>query len=146
MIEKEDEVTHKVFFGENIRRVKRFFKNKKMEKKFKVWDKELKRFVIYAPHMSIDLNGNVYNLQDGEGGKERYELIQYSGIKDKNGKEIYEGDIIIGSLTIEEDNFDFEGAVIFDEGIFTCEEADFGNLLTYSELEIVGNIYENKNL
>ena len=111
-----------------------------MEKKFKVWDKEYKRFIIYTPHISIDLNGNVYNLQNGE-GKDKYELIQYIGLKDKNGKEIYEGDIIRGKIIIEDDNYDFEGAVTFEDGKFLCENADF-YLDIYNDLEIIGNIYE----
>lgn len=116
-----------------------------MEKKFKVWDKEYKRFVVYTPHISLDLNGHVYNLQNGLGGEEYYELIQYTGLKDKNGKEIYEGDIISGLLTIEEDNYDFKGHIIFEEGQFKCEQADF-DLWVYESLEIVGNVYENPDL
>jgi len=112
-----------------------------MEKKFKVWDKELKRFVVYAPHISIDMNGNVYNLQNGE-GKNRYELIQYIGLKDKNKLDIYENYIIKGKLSIEDDNYDFEGVVEFEDGKFFCDNADF-DLVYYDELEIIGNIYEN---
>jgi uncharacterized phage protein (TIGR01671 family) len=113
-----------------------------MEKKFKVWDKELKRYVEYTSHISIDVNGNVYNLQNGE-GKDRYELIQYIGLKDKDKKEIYENYIIKGKLEIDNDNYDFEGVVTFEDGRFICENADF-DLYMYESLEIVGNIYKNE--
>ena len=102
---------------------------KTIEKKFKVWDNELQRFVEYTPHISIDVNGNVYNLQNGE-GKDRYVLFQYTGLKDINKKEIYESDRVKGTLTIENDNYDFEGIVEFEDGKFYCEQADF-ELYTY---------------
>ena len=113
-----------------------------MEKKFKVWDKEYKKFIIHTMHISFDLNGYVYNLQNGEGGPEKYDLIQYIGLKDIHNIEIYENDIVKGVLRIEEDDYDFEGVVTFDSGAFICEQADF-SLDTY-ELEIIGNIYESK--
>jgi len=70
-------------------------------------------------------------------------IVQSTGIKDKNGKEIYEGDILKG--------VGGQGEVIFYDGAFMgqYEDEDFVlNLLETRDrkLEIIGNIYENPDL
>lgn len=73
---------------------------------------------------------------------------QYTGLKDKNGKEIYEGDIV------KIDKEDYKYIVKFYDGCFVginkydehYEQAKIlGNLFTL-ELEVIGNIHDNPEL
>lgn len=83
-------------------------------------------------------------------------LMQYTGLKDKHGKEIYEGDIL---RVFDEVEFmpetaitDFEVVWGDDYPAFTLkgyEDLEYNSLqhaTTVVKCEIVGNIYENKNL
>ena len=90
---------------------------------------------------------DVYRFED-----EEVKLMQYTGVKDKNGKEIYEGDII-------KYKFPYDTRLKHISPVkFLETEASFGikdrygneiPLYTISAnnyFEVIGNIYENKNL
>ena len=73
------------------------------------------------------------------------ELMQYTGVKDKNGKEIYEGDIVILNDAEEENRC----VVKYKYGSYILVDGDLRENLSNVEdrsLEVIGNIYENKNL
>lgn len=68
-------------------------------------------------------------------------IEQYTGLKDKNGKEIYEGDIVkAGGRIYEVDWLEKDG------GWFCFTDDDYYTPLYHIECEVIGNIHENKEL
>lgn len=129
------------------------------EFKFRAWDKINKRLEEIDGYDLYLADGNVYEVYPDSFGYEcafekknvsdRYEIMQYTGIKDKNGKEIYEGDIAIANLKY----FDIKNKkckVIFKNGSFGlqygyCDDY-FKSFLAWDDYEVIGNIYENPEL
>jgi uncharacterized phage protein (TIGR01671 family) len=104
------------------------------EIKFRAWHKEYKCFVnLNLLKVNINLStGQLY--YDGDlNVSDRYILQQFTALKDKNGGDIYEGDIL--------DNLEI---VKFSEGAFLTS---IGALcLSANHREVIGNIYENPEL
>lgn len=83
-------------------------------------------------------------------------LMQCTGLKDKNGKLIYEGDILkfklledFAAFGTNEKYVEIIAPVIYEYGGFFIEQSEnsiFLGQLPRSEIEVVGNIYENPEL
>lgn len=129
--------------------------------KFRAWDKENK---IFQP-VCVDTNGNACIF--GYAGLEiKFDNIQqYTGLKDKNGKEIYEGDIIRRTYKashylniIEEYDYIETIEVKWDDdnlsynipnNVFSFFSSPATHSLNPNGLpmfEIIGNIFENPEL
>lgn len=76
---------------------------------------------------------------------EKYHLMQYTGLKDKNGVEIYEGDIVRNEL-YEVFLVEYVGEHWFGYVLVQTDETWCGHLYEYDEYEIIGNIYDNPDL
>ena len=126
------------------------------EIKFRAWDKENNRMVnipvgVYPndpestrqpPDHSISSDGIIVSTESNT-----MVLMQYTGLKDKNDKEIYEGDIVRIKIHPSHPKL-FE--VYFFEGAYCIRETNnlvglLGNWRKGST-EILGNIYENPEL
>lgn len=108
------------------------------EIKFRAWIKDKKKMVY-----GKDATSSAHFTDSFKYRKNEVELMQYTGLKDKNGKEIYEGDVIKAESRLWQADF--------KDGCFVG--VDFKNVawdelvnIGYGETEVIGNIYENPEL
>jgi len=117
--------------------------------KFRAWDIKNKKMI--SPLSPVWFEENYWQDDNFEECANKCDctLMQYIGLKDKNGKEIYENDIInggsyngvycYGKVIYWKDMFCLEPIGNFKEGI--CEI-----YINLSHLEIIGNIYKTPEL
>ena len=124
--------------------------------KFRVWNKEQNRF-HHSFCCDITASGTLVISQGIEGKKyivddDNYVVQQCTGLKDKNGKLIFEGDVI--KYYFDDDNEDFIVKYSEKDLAFITETLDGkyqNNFIDYDiiptkEYEIIGNTFENKEL
>jgi len=136
------------------------------EIKFRAWSEEGNKMITPCDEMYCLENGTLYtriavweNMDQYRERKKNYDfegvLMQYTGLKDKNGKDIYEGDILGEKLEID-GKMELCGYPVS----WWAENAMFAIDISYLKdntildpmhevftgLEVIGNIYENPEL
>lgn len=124
------------------------------EFKFRFWNRIAQRFQP-ASKYAIDGKGDLvaydYEMRAYNDAvpfsKTCIVAQQYTGLKDKNDKEIYEGDIV-KATSDQYKNENFVGKVIFDEGCFLTwiNKNDIRGIWSGEDIEVVGNMYETPEL
>jgi hypothetical protein len=110
------------------------------EIKFRAWDKVKQKMFMIFDNSSLDWFLPTW--------KDRYEVMQFTGLLDKNGKEIYEGDIVQDSSIYRAPFWQYKIAWNNEKAgwlAFPLDDANYGFGLSMEgaeTLEVIGNIYE----
>lgn len=154
------------------------------EIKFRLWDKEKK---VIIPNNGDDYEEEYCYLVMFIGGSlalcwsqdddvffkdvsDKYEIMQFTGLKDSNGKEIYDGDIVswlpdyvlknskalIGKVVwgcegfyleqITDEKWQIDDYPSYPAEFYCVYDESIERLFMWEELEVIGNIYENPEL
>ena len=121
-----------------------------MIQKFRAWDKETKMMIeisLIDFEMHV-IRGTHWKFGETESIKfNDIALMQSTGLKDKNGKEIFEGDIVKMAKDVYSEPTYYE-VVRHYGGAYRLESKQHGCelWLRHADCVVVGNIYENKEL
>ena len=118
------------------------------EIKFRAWIKAKKEMQMID---FLDFRYKKIGLNNEEYLKEfsNCELMQFTGLRDCKGREIYEGDIIEFALSLIKT---IKGSIEFDYGAFylKTDDKEYNNVLlanmNFDLVEVIGNIFENSEL
>ena len=129
--------------------------------KFRAWDKQTKRLFqvqtlqFYGANNTVDAcwtNGVDFDGESTLGEPElnnlhNLELMQYTGLKDVNGVEVYEGDVLFHPMQGRRKVYYPYSERVASYGLRNIDNG-FGSTLqdSHSVWEVIGNVYENPEL
>jgi uncharacterized phage protein (TIGR01671 family) len=131
------------------------------EIKFRAWDKDRKMMAYEIEQEYDTIAGIVFQGTEIEPGEssfasylddDAYVVMQYTGLKDKNGKGIYEGDITNEGVVEWCDCLAYDGRGAKHSGFYFKDKyaGEYGELNYhkgfYEDIEVIGNVHENPEL
>ena len=119
--------------------------------RFRFWDEKAQKWFYFGFETFPTYEKEIWKaLTDGE------KIYQCTGLKDKNGKNIFEGDIVKFKLLedfevfgTKEKYFEIIAPIVFKDGGFFIEQPEnniFLGQFPMSEIEVIGSILENSEL
>lgn len=115
------------------------------EIKFRAWMKPDKVMLSHEQLMSIPVT-----YHDVFEGNSKYPCMQFTGLLDKNGVEIYESDI---AICHDKDRGTLRGVVEFNDNdkdirglILNSHRSDYWYIYNNDIIEVIGNVYEHGDL
>ena len=112
--------------------------------KFRAWSKKGQYMEQVRGYWWEEEGCNSENLEDGF-RYDDYVLMQYTGLKDKNAKEVYEGDIVkFRAINPCSGKASYEEIILVTWEDYNCGFNVFSD--KFIDWEIIGNIYENPEL
>jgi hypothetical protein len=113
--------------------------------RFRAWDKARQEFS--NGNVAFDCYGMLYWIFGDTAriaDREDFVVMQSTGLRDKNGKEIFEGDVVeaakVGPVLRH------RTLVRFEDGAFRISGTVLNEILSVFPQEVIGNIYENPDL